>query len=434
MQHELDDLAISLANGQSRRGTLKQLLLGAIGIPAVTLGGLGVSDAEAKKHKHKNKKNKNKKKVTLCHSGQTIKVSKKAKKKHLKHGDTLGPCQTPGCDPEANPCGNRVCGSVTNNCNQQIDCGECTSPEICDNTTGQCGCTPNQNPCAGRECGTVDDGCGNPVQCGSCISPEICDNNSGQCGCTPIQNPCDGRVCGTVDNGCGEPIECGTCTSPDTCDNDSGQCVCIPIDNPCGDRICGSVDNGCGASVQCGANNGDCPAAPDCNSAGICSNDGQCTYAIADVDVGSPCGQDDAGICVKNGDGSGSCVLANNGTETCIGADPCGEVTPPRQCATSNPWGQGDCGCYSTTEEGGICLRRITSGPNAFTYPFSAVGCFGTGTRPGCNASSDCAAGSVCAPLDELGTAEGTCCPGYEGFRGACVQVATDICTAPLPN
>ena len=409
MQHDFDDFAISLAKGQSRRGTLKQLLLGAIGVPAVVLGGVGKSEAEAqgngamigggakkKKHrkKHKNNKNRNRdhKKVTLCQNGQTIKVNKKSKKKFLRQGATPGACQdTPACVPDA-------------------------------------------NPCAGRVCGSVDNGCGAEVACGECTLPDICDNNTGQCGCTPTQNPCGDRVCGTVDNGCGEQVPCGTCTPPETCDNGSGQCVCIPIDNPCGDRICGSVDNGCGTAVQCGENSGDCPAAPVCNSAGICGNDGQCTYAIADADIGSPCGQDDAGICVKTGDGSGSCVLANNGSESCIGADPCGEVNPPRQCAESNPWGQGDCGCYSTTEEGGICLRRVTSGPNAFTYPYSAVGCFGTGTRPGCNVSSDCAAGSVCAPLDELGTAEGTCCPGYEGFRGACIQVATDICTAPLPN
>jgi hypothetical protein len=32
------------------------------------------------------------KKVTICHKGKTIKVSKHALRAHLRHGDTLGPC------------------------------------------------------------------------------------------------------------------------------------------------------------------------------------------------------------------------------------------------------------------------------------------------------------------------------------------------------
>jgi hypothetical protein len=32
-------------------------------------------------------------KVTLCHRGRTIKVTKSAVKKHLKHGDKRGACK-----------------------------------------------------------------------------------------------------------------------------------------------------------------------------------------------------------------------------------------------------------------------------------------------------------------------------------------------------
>ena len=32
------------------------------------------------------------KKVTICHKGKTIKVSRHAVRAHLRHGDTLGPC------------------------------------------------------------------------------------------------------------------------------------------------------------------------------------------------------------------------------------------------------------------------------------------------------------------------------------------------------
>ena len=47
-----------LAGGQSRRGTLKQLLRGAVGIPAVAIGGMSLSEAEAKKHKKKRQEEK----------------------------------------------------------------------------------------------------------------------------------------------------------------------------------------------------------------------------------------------------------------------------------------------------------------------------------------------------------------------------------------
>lgn len=112
---EFDALVAKLASGPSRRDALKGVAggtLAAIGITAVDLD----SDAKGKKKNRKNKRgdnrdrggrnnkagaekknNKKKKckkkpKVTLCHSGQTITVSACAKKKHLKHGDTLGPC------------------------------------------------------------------------------------------------------------------------------------------------------------------------------------------------------------------------------------------------------------------------------------------------------------------------------------------------------
>ena len=56
---------------------------------------------------------------------------------------------------------------------------------------------------------------------------------------------------------------------------------------PCGDRVCGTVDDGCGTPVQCGADNGNCPAAAECKAAGVCGNDGQCSYP--DEPDNTPC-------------------------------------------------------------------------------------------------------------------------------------------------
>jgi hypothetical protein len=118
---EFDELVARLASGPSRRDALKGVAggtLAAIGITAVDSDsearkkkkrkknnrgdnrdrgngknkGDGNNRAEAEKKKNKKKRCKKKPKVTLCHNGQTIKVSRCAKKKHLRHGDTLGPC------------------------------------------------------------------------------------------------------------------------------------------------------------------------------------------------------------------------------------------------------------------------------------------------------------------------------------------------------
>lgn len=317
MRRDFDDLAVSLATGQSRRGTLKKLLLGAIGVPAVTVGVLGLSEAEAKKKKKNKNKNK-KKKVTLCQNGQTIKVPQKAKKKRLQQGATVGPCQdTPGCVPNANPCAGRECGSVDNGCGTPVQCGDCTDPEICDNNTGQCGCTPDNNPCDGRECGTVDDGCGTPVSCGTCSGTDTC-NASGLCICTPDPNACAGRECGSVDNGCGQQVSCGECTSPETCDS-TGQCTCTPIQNPCAGRECGAVDDGCGALVVCGPDNGDCPAATECVDAGVCNtNTGQCSFA--DKADNTPCGMNKCNRTCQSG-------VCTNTPVVCPDDTPCEEYT-----------------------------------------------------------------------------------------------------------
>lgn len=106
--------------------------------------------------------------------------------------------------------------------------------------------------------------------------------------CVPTNpNACAGRECGTATNGCAE-IPCGECTGSETCNASTGQCIaCTPIQNPCGDRVCGTVDNGCGAQVQCGADNGNCPAAAECKAAGVCGNDGQCSYP--DEPNNTPC-------------------------------------------------------------------------------------------------------------------------------------------------
>jgi hypothetical protein len=74
-----DALTRTLTERLPRRGVGG--ILGGLGLTTLSWGTL---DAKKKK-----------KKIQVCHSGQTILIPKKKKKKHLKHGDTLGACSTP---------------------------------------------------------------------------------------------------------------------------------------------------------------------------------------------------------------------------------------------------------------------------------------------------------------------------------------------------
>src|SRR5829696_796682 len=82
-----DTIARCLTDPASRRSLIGTALGG-------VLSGFAFATTDAKK----------KKKVTLCHKGQPISVRKKAKKKHRKHGDTLGPCSSRQCDVCAAGC------------------------------------------------------------------------------------------------------------------------------------------------------------------------------------------------------------------------------------------------------------------------------------------------------------------------------------------
>jgi hypothetical protein len=96
-----DMLFQSLSETPSRRGAFR-LLAGSL------LGGFLSLDAASTRAKKSGKgrdkgkrKGKNKQKVTVCHNGQTITVSKSALQAHKKHGDTTGACPTQDSRPVA---------------------------------------------------------------------------------------------------------------------------------------------------------------------------------------------------------------------------------------------------------------------------------------------------------------------------------------------
>lgn len=189
-----DALAQSFATSRDRRGIVRLVAVSA-------LGGLvlaGASDADAKRKK-------NNKKITICHNGQTITVSKNAKKGHLKHGDTLGECPPP---PPSNLCGD----GVQNGAETDVDCGGGTCPR-----------------CAvGKKCSTRND-----CTSGLCVSGlcKSCDN-AGECGVDAAGNPCACRTsrnvsglkyCSNVDGGTLSPgNSCNRCNANQGCSEADG--------------------------------------------------------------------------------------------------------------------------------------------------------------------------------------------------------------------
>ena len=207
--------------------------------------------------------------------------------------DVYGTCET-SCVAETNAvfCSRlgKECGSVTANDNcgdsKTVNCGTCTSPEIC--SSGVCGCTAKTCASLGiYNCGIWDDGCGGTVNCGTCTLPEIC--SSGLCECIA---DCDGKECGSdgcggvckgVDNGMSQACTAtyGSCsvTGTETCvgtvfslcsGTDPRTATCeAPVN--CGSDGCGSVCGLCNLGETC--TNGVCSCVPDC-AGKECGDDG----------------------------------------------------------------------------------------------------------------------------------------------------------------
>jgi hypothetical protein len=258
-----DQLVRSLSEAGTRRGLLR--LVASLPLAGALLALWDEEEADAhgrrkrRKKRHKHGKGKNK-------------GNRKGKRKGKR-----------ACQPEsaAQTCAGR-CGTVTNNCQQSVDCGPCTCTpacpvcQLCDaasrtcgpnpatvgqscGATGQtcqrdgtCACIPRTTCPPGANCGTSADGCGGTLACGTCPFPnQPCVNNV----CGPCVPDCRGKACG-ADDGCGSPCLSGTCPPPETCGGGNpgtpGVCGCTPLD-PCTGDACGIVTDNCGQDIDCGA-------------------------------------------------------------------------------------------------------------------------------------------------------------------------------------
>lgn len=150
----------------------------------------------------------------------------------------------------------------------------------------------------GYNCGPAADGCGGLLQCGSCTSPEICgaQGRPGVCGmgiailpdggtnCARKTCADQGFNCGPAGDGCGGTLNCGTCNAPQSCGITGMAGVCGQIS--CTPKTCAQLDAGCGVQGDgCGGatpNCGICPTGQTCGGASVLNRCGS-------VDAGKPC-------------------------------------------------------------------------------------------------------------------------------------------------
>lgn len=192
-----------------------------------------------------------------------------------------------------------TCAQIPNNAVFACEEGSCPSPLVC--KAGFCvNNTCERLTCAGlgKNCGTLSDGCGTELECGTCNPPETCGGNTANvcsCGAPTTQVLCAEALtsCGRVETtdvcGTNRVLNCGTCGSGQTCFG--GQC-CSP-QSPT--QLCADRQLGCGKFTvsSCGV-----PTIVDCGS---CAAGSQCIRSDTSSTCQACVSETNADFCYRTG-------------------------------------------------------------------------------------------------------------------------------------
>lgn len=340
-----DHLTRAVATVSPRRGLLA--VLASLPFLGGLLALLGLEEAAAGRNRRKKRQKPHKR------AGRRRRKRKQRRK---------GKCRA---HARGRTCADR-CGTVTNNCGKDVDCGSCVCGggcpicQTCNGRTGVCepdgsqqgdacgapgqvcqtdgrcacdagSCAAGQH-CQGAVCvcddgscagccdeagacqpGTTDDACGaGGVACSPCTGVDTC--QAGVCECIPVTCAAEGKDCGEINDGCGAILDCGTCPFPNQPCDDNVCGTCVPN---CTGKPCGVDNDGCGGPCL----NGSCPPNQTCGGGGT---PGVCGCTPATCPAGTDCGtiNDGCGGTVSCGGPCGG-VCVNNVCTACSGQQPC---------------------------------------------------------------------------------------------------------------
>lgn len=181
---------------------------------------------------------------------------------------------TPTCTSQADCCGSRVCGSVSNGCGTSYTCGSCTSPLVC--VSGSCVCKSNYYSSCSDGHRYWYDSCGNRGNvrefCTYGCSGDRCNT------CTP-SNACAANTCvgQTCTDSCGI-VYSGTKGPDNSCA--ATTCVGKSCADICGNTFSGTLQPNCPVNSECGISPngcGTCGPAFCTPSTDVCRSNKCCT-------------------------------------------------------------------------------------------------------------------------------------------------------------
>ena len=299
------------------------------------------------------------------------------------------------CQPEsmARTCSG-TCGTVTNNCQQPVECGSCA----CDPACGACLTCQERGPKAPGAC--VTDAAQQGQSCGS--DGKVCQPD-GTCACVPA---CFDKDCGP--DGCGG--SCGACGNDQVCTT-ADQC-CVPATCAGLGKTCGAWPDGCGGTLACGT----CPTCFACAD-GACANTGGevCGDACC-TGTGQTCGG--GGTPGECGCTPKTCAAIDQ--EMCQNPDDCGAYgicgTFPDGCGGTVNCGGCSHPCIGCQDN--IC-RPIPGGEPCGPDTCCFNQCCENATAGMCGQQARCLSG-ICCPLGF------TCCDSRDGSRrSSCYNIST---------
>lgn len=268
-----------------------------------------------------------------------------------------------GCAPTTCAAQQKNCGSMSDGCSGQLDCGVCAGVETCGGrgVPNVCGCTETDAALCTRltkNCGTLTtvDKCGSrrSVDCGSCTAPAVCagGGTANVCACTAETDTAfctrAGKQCGpaTATDLCGmaRTVDCGSCAAPNSCGGGgtANVCGCTPESDT---AICARLNATCGTvtAMSCGVQR--------TVSCGTCTMPATCGGGGA-ANVCACAAETDMAFCTRLGKTCGSVTAADSCGQMRTAS--CGTCMMPATCGGAGTVNV--CGCPGETDVA-FCAR-----------------------------------------------------------------------------